>query len=108
MEKKKNTIKKDEHTDYVYCIQWHDNRVWNETEISSDMKFYPCCALHAEHFLNNTFNDEYLDSLPENWNSVKHNSLKDIMSIFFEHIQPWKWKDEKTCPQCCLGCKYEG
>lgn len=83
----------------VDCVNYDEK--WNEVEISSDLKAYPCCTLHAFHFLNDTFHDDFLNGLPENWNSLKHHSLDDILKIYREYITPEKWEKLETTPQCC-------
>ena len=83
----------------VDCIFY--DKDWKEVEISSDLKAYPCCTVHAFHFLDNTFYDEYLDSLPKNWNSLKHHSLDDILKTYRDYIRPEKWQNVDTSPQCC-------
>ena len=85
----------------VNCINYDDENEWRELEISSDLHVYPCCTLHALHFLDGTFYDEYLDGLPKNWNSLKHHSMDEILKIYREHITPEKWKKLKTTPKCC-------
>ena len=93
-----------------YCVKciFYEDKQWKETEISVDMKVYPCCVLHYFHFMDKTFYDEYLDNLPENWNSLEHNSMKNILEIYRNYITPEKWESEKTCPPCCLNsCRKE-
>lgn len=87
--------------DLVYCIGWHQNEKWEEIEISSDFKVYPCCTLHAEHQLEKTFFDKTLDSMDKDWNNLKKNRLEDIIKIWRDHITPDKWKKEETIPNCC-------
>ena len=91
----------DKHSDLVWCVGWHENRKWDLIEISSDLKVYPCCTLHAEHQLEKTFFDEKLDAMEDGWNDLKKHSLKDILKIWREYITPEKWKNENTLPQCC-------
>ena len=45
----------------VNCINYDDENEWRELEISSDLHVYPCCTLHALHFLDGTFYEESLD-----------------------------------------------
>ena len=85
----------------VNCIAYNEDNTWNETEISVDLKVYPCCTIHAYHQLDKTFFDEYLDSLPDDWNSLKRHSLDDILKIYREYITPEKWEKLETTPQCC-------
>lgn len=85
----------------VNCIAYNDNNTWNETEISSDFKVYPCCTIHAFHQLDKTFFDEYLDSLPLDWNDLKKHSLDDIMKVYRDYIKPKKWNKLETTPHCC-------
>ena len=59
----------------VDCIAYNEDDTWNETEISVDFKVYPCCTLHAFHQLDKTFFDEYLDGLPEDWNSKTYTEV---------------------------------
>ena len=91
----------EDHEDLVYCIGWHENKEWKEVEVASDFSVYPCCSLHAEHQLNDTYFDKKLDSMDKDWNNLKHNKLKDILEIWHRHIKPEYWKDEKTLPGCC-------
>ena len=79
----------------VNCINYDDQNEWNELEIASDLHVYPCCTLHAFHFLDGTFYDEYLDKLPKNWNSLKHHSLDEIMKVYREYITPENGKNLK-------------
>ena len=67
----------EDHEDLVYCIGWHENKEWKEVEVASDFSVYPCCSLHAEHQLNDTYFDKKLDSMDKDWNNLKHNKLKD-------------------------------
>ncbi len=85
----------------VDCIAYNEDDTWNETEISVDFKVYPCCTLHAFHQLDKTFFDEYLDGLPEDWNSLKNHSLDEILKRFKDYIKPEKWKRFETTPDCC-------
>ena len=78
-----------------------DNDNLQRTEISVDFKVYPCCTLHAFHQLDKTFFDEYLDGLPEDWNSLKNHSLDEILKRFKDYIKPEKWKRFETTPDCC-------
>ena len=77
------------------------NKSWNQYEIDLNLKIYPCCTIHAYHQLDKTFFDEYLDSLPDDWNSLKRHSLDDILKIYREYITPEKWEKLETTPQCC-------
>ena len=85
----------------VNCIAHNNDGSWNEIEISSDFKVYPCCTIHAYQQLDTTFFDEYLDSLPNDWNDLKKHSLVDILKIYREYIIPDKWNNIETTPQCC-------
>ena len=62
---------------------YDDENEWRELEISSDLHVYPCCTLHALHFLDGTFYDEYLDGLPKNWNSLKHHTMEEIIKTMY-------------------------
>ena len=85
----------------VNCIAHNNDGSWNEIEISSDFKVYPCCTIHAYQQLDKTFFDEYLDSLPNDWNDLKKHSLVDILKIYREYIIPDKRNNIETTPQCC-------
>ena len=89
----------------VYCINHGTQGMivddWKEIEISRDLHVYPCCTLHAFHFLDGTFYDEYLDGLPKNWNSLKHHTMEEIIKTFREYITPEKWQKLESTPQCC-------
>ena len=85
----------------VNCIAHNNDGSWNEIEISSDFKVYPCCTIPAYQQLDKTFFDEYLDSLPNDWNDLKKHSLVDILKIYREYIIPDKWNNIETTPQCC-------
>ena len=85
----------------VNCIAYNKDKTWYETEISVDFLVYPCCTLHAFHQLDKTFFDEYLDDLPEGWNSLKNHSLDEILKIFKDYIKPEKWNSLETTPDCC-------
>ena len=85
----------------IYCIGYHDNDHWKETEISADFGVYPCCILHGKHQLEKKFDDKYLDNLDENWNKLTHNTLENILKIWHEYIKPEKWYNEDTMPECC-------
>ena len=86
----------------VNCVVYDKKlKKWNETEISSDFKVYPCCTLHAFHQLDKTFHDDYLNSLEEGWNDLTKHSLDDIMKVYREYIDPIKWNELSTTPQCC-------
>ena len=85
----------------VNCIFNNDDGSWKEIEISSDFKVYRCCTIQAFHQLDKTFFDEYLDSLPDDWNDLREHSLSDIMKIYEDYIKPEKWSNIDTTPQCC-------
>ena len=45
--------------------------------------------------------DEYLNSLPKDWNDLTKYSLDEILKIYRNYIKPEKWSDIKTTPECC-------
>jgi len=96
-------------TEYVVnCSSFHNNKFVG-IEISPSGEVYICCMLHYQNEINDTFYDEHLDNLPENLNSLEHNTMDDILRHYHAHINPEKWLSLDTCPPCCSkGClKYE-
>ena len=69
--------------DEVCDSYYDDENEWRELEISSDLHVYPCCTLHALHFLDGTFYDKneihYRDVL-----KIPHPFISESLKIFSE------------------------
>lgn len=92
------------------CFNFHRENKWQELEITSDFKVLPCCAYHSSdrsplypYKTNERIQDEYINSLSDDWNDLSKYSMEKILShkFFTEYLTDENWQDEKKCPPFC-------
>lgn len=87
----------------VNCFNYHsNNNNWFEFELTVDYKLWPCCV-YTSKSPDGITGDEYIDSLPKDWNDASKHSLEEIMQhpVFKEYLTDEYWQDEKKCPKVC-------
>lgn len=89
----------------MQCKYIHENEIY----IAADLTMWPCCFLYDSYFRNQ---EEILDRLAEygtTWNSLKHNSINEIMSHpWFKSIlaESWDPRHNKHLARCIRTCAY--
>jgi hypothetical protein len=86
----------------VNCFTRIDQNSWRDIDISLDFKVYPCCAYHGVHKMRKTFDDDRLDNLPEDWNSLKKHSIEEILEFWSMYLNDEYWSDINLCPKFCI------
>ena len=91
----------------IHC-QIHEG---GEIQVDEKLKAWPCCYYDsANNEGHGKTGDEYIDSLPEDWNSLNTNTLEEILKheAFTTHFNDEHWNDSKKCsPLCKKFCSEE-
>lgn len=86
------------HCKTIHCISLESNEVkWDDRG-----RVWPCCYYAARVGQTGKTGDEYIDNLPDDWNSLNHHPLFKILQhdAFSKHWQPVNW-DSDSCPKMC-------
>lgn len=60
----------------IVCKYIHEHEVF----VSSDQRLWPCCFLWDSWFYNKDNIREKLSKYEENWNSLKHHTVEEILN----------------------------
>lgn len=84
----------------VKCAAYsYKEEKWQELDVSSTLRVYPCCAYQGYYELN-PWDDEKFKSLPIDWNDLKKNTIENIKETMFTILNAENF-DSGNCPQRC-------
>ncbi len=81
-----------------------------EIQVDENLRAWPCCyydTANAEG--QGKTGDDYIDSLPKDWNSLNTYTLEEILKhkAFTEHFNDKHWNSNKCSPLCKENCSEE-
>lgn len=91
----------------ITCKMVHEAEIF----IAADQTVWPCCFLHDSAVKNQDAINDKLAQFGDNWNSLKHHTLEEILShVWFRQLIRLSWDPEhemhlKRCVRSCASNK---